>query len=120
LEDAIIIAFLAVVTIIMGFTAAKRLSNMKKFGEHGRSIIVVFVLIILWAVLLIYQNCYSLFIFFIKLEPLDDQSADSYSRQYVRFDILPGFLVQTVFLQICRFYYQGLANSIEMSRLSKW
>lgn len=39
---------------------------------------------------------------------------------YVRLDILPGFFVQTVFLQVCRFYYRGLTNSIELSRLFRW
>lgn len=43
-----------------------------------------------------------------------------YSQNYVRFDILPGFIVQTIFLTICRYYYKGLVDAIEISHLSRW
>lgn len=39
---------------------------------------------------------------------------------FVRVNVLPGFLVQTIFLQVCRFYYRGLTNSLELSKLSRW
>jgi hypothetical protein len=48
------------------------------------------------------------------------QSVQSYSQMYVRLDILPGFIVQTIFLIICKFYYEGLVDAIEICHMARW
>ena len=39
---------------------------------------------------------------------------------YVRIDIIPGFIVQTIFLFICRLFFKGLTNSISVSKMEGW
>jgi hypothetical protein len=49
-----------------------------------------------------------------------DVDMDSYSRFYVRLDIIPGFIVQTIFLFICRLFFKGLINTIPISTMAPW
>jgi hypothetical protein len=95
----------------IGVLTVLRLKRILRLGEHGKKIILIYILIICWATIICSQHIYSIFVYFryLKDEP---REVKYYSTNYVRFDILPGFIVQSIFLTICRFYYKGLMAAI--------
>jgi hypothetical protein len=101
--------------LLIGCIALRRIIKIKRYGQPGSGAAVIYGLIIIWALILIAESIYSITIFFSYLYPYSDQSVDAYSRNYVRFDIIPGFIVQTIFLQICRFYYRGLVGLVDVN-----
>jgi hypothetical protein len=90
-------ALLFVVLTVLVVTLL-RLKRIKRYGEHGRSVARIYVLIAFWALVLTSQFLYGVSVYFFVIE--DDPSTDmsGYSRTYLRIDILPGFIVQTIFL----------------------
>ena len=89
-------------------------------GHYGSKIIVIYILILAWTVIIGAHDIYGIVIFFTYLMGHPNESIDPYSRNYVRFNVLPGFLVQTIFLTICRYYYKGFTGAINIRHLSKW
>lgn len=121
LEDTIILIILTIIETSIGITTAVRLRRISRLGQHGKKVIVIYLLILAWTTIIVSQQLYSIFVYFSSIqEGVDAYQMDKFSQNYVRFDILPGFIVQTIFLTICRYYYKGLVDAIEISHLSRW
>lgn len=121
LEDTIILIILTVIETSIGITTAVRLRRISRLGQHAKKVIVIYLLILAWTTIIISQQLYSIFVYFSSIQQgVDAKEIAKYSQNYVRFDILPGFIVQTIFLTICRYYYKGLVDAIEISHLSRW
>lgn len=121
LEDTIILMILTIIEISIGITTAVRLRKISRLGQHAKKVIVIYLLILVWTTVIVSQHSYSIFVYFSSIqEGVDADQISKYSQNYVRFDILPGFTIQTIFLTICRYYYKGLVDAIEISHLSRW
>ena len=52
----------------------------------------------------------------------EDYSVDmgGYSRMYARIDVVPAFIIPTIFLSICKIFFRGLLSSIPIKLMAKW
>lgn len=76
-----------------------RIREIKKYRQHA-SIARIYVLITFWALVLTSQFLYAISVYYFKIRGEDPSTIDmnAYSRAYTRIDIIPGFVVQTLFL----------------------
>jgi len=122
LPDAILaLVFLSIVLTIF-MLSVLRIREIKRHKVHGR-IVKIYVLITVWALLFLSQLLYGAIVYFCFIMGQQDLSLvdiDSFSRSFTRIDIVPAFVIQTLFLEICKLYYRGLTNTIEVSRLANW
>ena len=75
---------------------------------------------LVWSMLMCGLHSYCVSVFFLHINQQGSVSVDSFSRNFVRLDFLPDFILQTIYITICRFYYLGLVNAIEISHLRRW
>lgn len=120
LGDTIIMAVLLLIQAIIGLVACRRLIRGRRMGDYSKKIVVVYTLIIAWAVAICFHGIYSITIFFTYLFNNPTESMVPFSRNYARYNVLPGFLVQTIFLTICRYYYIGFTGAIKVHHLCRW
>lgn len=99
LPDAVIAVFFLAVVICIFTVTLLRIREIKKYKQHA-SIARIYILITFWALVFASQLCYGISVYFFVIMDKDYSSIDmsAYSRSYTRIDILPGFVVQTLFL----------------------
>ena len=119
LGDAIIFIVQIAIEAIIGVITALRLRK-SIIGKYSTRITLIHLLVLCWGMLMCGLHSYSVSIFFLHIYQQPEVSVDSFSRNFVRLDFLPGFIVQTIYITICRFYYLGLMNAIEISHLARW
>lgn len=64
MEDAILLGILLFINMTMGGIALYRLLRVKEYGLHGRSMVVIYALIVAWSSFISYQFIYGLVIYF--------------------------------------------------------
>jgi uncharacterized membrane protein len=85
--------------IVIFVVTMLRIREIKKYRQHV-SIARIYVLITFWALVLASQFLYATSVYYFKIRGEDSSTIDmnAYSRAYTRIDIIPGFVVQTLFL----------------------
>jgi hypothetical protein len=68
LEDTILMGVLMLIILIMGGIALYRLLRVGEYGLHGRSMVVIYALIVGWSVFSVVQYAYSLAIYFLYID----------------------------------------------------
>lgn len=119
LGDSIIFIVQTSFEAVIGILTALRLRK-SIIEKYSMRITLIHLLVLAWSMLMCGLHSYSVSIFFLHIYQQGNVSVDSFSRNFVRLDFLPGFIVQTIYITICRFYYLGLMNAIEISHLAKW
>lgn len=99
LPDALLASTFIVIVLFIFIISLLRMRSIKKYKQHMR-IARIYVLIAFWAVVFVSQLLYGVSVYFFVIlgaEPTTTEM-EVYSRSYTRIDIIPGFIVQTLFL----------------------
>jgi predicted metallopeptidase len=118
-DSIIVLTYLAMTFGILTLTIY-RLWRVKKHGEHAKRIGRIYFLIMAWALTFGFQELLDTSIYLTVIQGNCSYDMDSYSRIYVRIDAVPAFLIQTIFLSICKIFFKGLTGSIPISLMAKW
>jgi hypothetical protein len=113
--DCLFILGTELVVITYCLMALYRLCCWKIVDRWHRSRLnYLYGLVVLWGIVFSLRKMYGVAVYFSELERNPNADITPYSMLYVWFDTLPGFLVHSMFLQICYLYFCGLMNSLEL------
>ena len=99
-----------------------RLIRIAKYQLKGLKFTKIYLWIVAWFVIQGGQWLYAIVIYWCYIDGanLVPSEFDGYSRNYARFATVPGFIIQTIFMEICWLFFEGLTNCISISIMKPW
>ena len=120
LPDTIILLIYLATTALLIIVTVLRLRVIKSYGERGQRILRIHILIIFWGVTFCFQLLLQVSTYLTTINGDYNIEMNNYSKNFSRIDVLPAFLIQTIFLSICKIFFKGLYSSIPISLMARW
>ena len=119
-DVVILLCYLSISVCVLTITLC-RFNKINRYGESGRRIARIYMLIILWSVTFSFQMLLGSSIYLTVVNNNSKSvNMESYSRIYARIDVIPAFVITTIFLSICKIFFNGLVSSIRISLMMTW